>query len=237
MRERTLSQSVNEALAEEMERDARVFLIGEDIGLHGGAFGVTKGLFHRFGPGRVRSTPISEAAIAGAAVGAALVGARPVAELMYVDFITIAMDQIVNQGAKVKYMFGGKARVPLTVRTLTEIGFVREAEGFRRFMERSCAGSAAELHILFGVGGERRLREFEIRDMEGYRRAAPARVGNAAETQVQLDVYGELLDLAWNSHQRGHSPDDGYWGFLVELVNAAAKLWRNQDRGIWEMRS
>lgn len=116
MRERTLSQAVNEALAEEMDRDARVFLIGEDIGLHGGAFGVTKGLFQRFGPGRVRSTPISEAAIAGAAVGAALVGARPVAELMYVDFITIAMDQIVNQGAKVKYMFGGKARVPMVLR-------------------------------------------------------------------------------------------------------------------------
>ncbi len=116
MKELTLSQAINEALAEEMERDPRVFLIGEDIGLHGGAFAVTKGLFQRFGPKRVRGTPISEAAIAGAAVGAALVGARPVAELMYVDFSTIAMDQIVNHGAKVKYMFGGKARVPMVLR-------------------------------------------------------------------------------------------------------------------------
>ncbi|PWB66989.1 MAG: alpha-ketoacid dehydrogenase subunit beta [Deltaproteobacteria bacterium] len=116
MRDLTLSQAINEALAEELERDPRVFLIGEDIGLHGGAFGVTKGLFSRFGPDRVRNTPISEAAIAGAAVGSALVGARPVAELMYIDFITIAMDQIVNQGAKVKYMFGGKARVPMVLR-------------------------------------------------------------------------------------------------------------------------
>lgn len=116
MKELTLSQAINEALAEELERDPRVFLIGEDIGLHGGAFGVTKGLFQRFGPERVRQTPISEAAIAGAAVGSALVGARPVAELMYVDFSTIAMDQIVNQGAKVRYMFGGKARVPMVLR-------------------------------------------------------------------------------------------------------------------------
>ncbi len=116
MKELTLSQAVNEALVEEMERDPRVFLIGEDIGLHGGAFAVTKGIFQRFGPERVRNTPISEAAIAGAAVGAALVGARPVAELMYTDFITIAMDQVVNQGAKVKYMFGGKARVPMVLR-------------------------------------------------------------------------------------------------------------------------
>jgi GH15 family glucan-1,4-alpha-glucosidase len=123
-----------------------------------------------------------------------------------------------------------------TVRTLTELGYVREADGFRRFMERSCAGSAEDLQILFGVGGERRLREFEIAHMEGYRGASPVRVGNAAETQVQLDVYGELLDLAWNWHKRGHSPDGDYWEFLVELVNAAAKQWQNPDQGIWEMR-
>ena len=116
MRELTTLQAINEALAEELERDPRVFLLGEDIGLHGGAFTATKGLLQRFGPKRIRNTPISEAVIAGAAVGAALVGARPVAELMYVDFLTLAMDQIVNQGAKVKYMFGGKARVPVVVR-------------------------------------------------------------------------------------------------------------------------
>jgi acetoin:2,6-dichlorophenolindophenol oxidoreductase subunit beta len=116
MRELTTLQAINEALAEELERDPRVFLLGEDIGLHGGAFTATKGLLQRFGPKRIRNTPISEAVIVGAAVGAALVGARPVAELMYIDFLTLAMDQIVNQGAKVKYMFGGKARVPVVVR-------------------------------------------------------------------------------------------------------------------------
>lgn len=123
-----------------------------------------------------------------------------------------------------------------TVRTLAELGFRREADGFRRFMERSCAGSAEELQILFGVGGERRLHEYEIAELAGFRGIAPVRVGNGAEAQVQLDVFGELLDMAWNWHQRGQSPDDDYWEFLVELVDKAARIWRNPDRGIWEMR-
>jgi len=123
-----------------------------------------------------------------------------------------------------------------TVRALSELGYLREADGFRRFIERSCAGSAEELQILFGVGGERRLHEYEIEELEGYRQARPVRIGNAAETQLQLDVYGELLDLAWRWHERGHSPDDDYWEFLVELVDAACRQWRNPDRGIWEMR-
>ena len=111
------SQALRDALREEMQRDADVFLIGEDIGVHGGAFGVSRGLLDEFGPQRVVTTPISEAAIVGAAVGAAVVGCRPVAEIMYMDFITIAMDQIVNQAAKMRYMFGGKARLPLVIRT------------------------------------------------------------------------------------------------------------------------
>ena len=111
------SQALRDALREEMQRDPDVFLIGEDIGVHGGAFGVSRGLLDEFGPQRVVTTPISEAAIVGAAVGAAVVGCRPVAEIMYMDFITIAMDQIVNQAAKMRYMFGGKARLPLVIRT------------------------------------------------------------------------------------------------------------------------
>jgi pyruvate dehydrogenase E1 component beta subunit len=99
-----------------MLRDENVFIIGEDVGLYGGAFGVTKGLFQEFGEDRVKDTPISEAAIAGAAVGAALCGMRPVAEIMFFDFFTIAMDQLVNQGAKNRYMFGGKAKVPMVIR-------------------------------------------------------------------------------------------------------------------------
>lgn len=100
-----------------MARDARVFLLGEDIAEFGGSYKATEGLLAEFGRDRVRNTPISEAAIVGAALGAALMGMRPVAEIMYFDFIGLAMDQIVNQAAKVKYMFGGKARVPLVIRT------------------------------------------------------------------------------------------------------------------------
>jgi len=117
MREITYAQALNEALREEMQRDSRVFLIGEDIAEHGGAFGVTRGLLSEFGPRRVRKTPISESAIAGAAAGAAITGTRPVAEIMFIDFTTLAMDQIVNQAAKMRYMFGGKARVPMVLRT------------------------------------------------------------------------------------------------------------------------
>lgn len=134
------------------------------------------------------------------------------------------------------YRFSWVRDSSFTVRTLVELGYGGEADGFRRFIERSCAGSAEELQILFGVGGERRLHEYEIENLEGYHGAAPVRVGNAAEKQVQLDVYGELLDLAWNWHELGQSPDDDYWEFLLELVEAAARRWRQPDQGIWEIR-
>ena len=116
----TYAQALNEALAEEMERDATVFCIGEDIatwGGGGGVYGVTRDLVNRFGPERVRDTPVSEEGIVGLAGGAALVGRRPVAEIMYSDFLTLAMDPIVNQAAKARYMFGGQASVPMVVRT------------------------------------------------------------------------------------------------------------------------
>ncbi len=113
----TYRQAVAEAMAEEMARDERVFLMGEDVGKHGGAFAASKGLFDEFGPGRVKDTPISESIIVGAGVGAALTGMRPIVEIMYIDFIGMALDSVVNQAAKVKYMFGGHARVPLTIRT------------------------------------------------------------------------------------------------------------------------
>ena len=113
----TYREAVAEAIAEEMRRDDTIFVMGEDVGKHGGAFAATKGLFDEFGPERIRDTPISESVIAGAGVGAALTGMRPVVEIMYMDFMCMAMDSIVNQAAKVKYMFGGHARVPLTIRT------------------------------------------------------------------------------------------------------------------------
>jgi len=113
----TYREAIREALREEMDRDPRVFVMGEDVGLYGGAYGATRGLFETFGEERVRDTPISEAAIGGGAVGAAMCGMRPVAEIMYIDFTPLAMDQIANQGAKNRYMFGGKTTVPMVVRT------------------------------------------------------------------------------------------------------------------------
>ena len=116
-RELTYAQAINEALTEEMEQDTSVFVMGEDVGVYGGVFTTTRGLLERFGPERVRDTPISEAAIAGAAVGAAMLGMRPVAEIMYEDFTMIAMDQIVNNAAKIRYMFDGQYKVPMVLRT------------------------------------------------------------------------------------------------------------------------
>ncbi|MBI3710403.1 MAG: alpha-ketoacid dehydrogenase subunit beta [Proteobacteria bacterium] len=115
-REITYAEAVREALSQAMEADERVFLLGEDIGVYGGAFGVTGDLYHRFGPERVIDTPISELGIAGTAVGAAITGMRPVLEFQFSDFIMLAMEQIVNQAAKIRFMFGGKATVPMVVR-------------------------------------------------------------------------------------------------------------------------
>jgi pyruvate/2-oxoglutarate/acetoin dehydrogenase E1 component len=118
MREITYRVAINEALSEELERDPTVFLLGEDIqDPWMGTYNVTEGLSTKFGRERVRNTPISENAIVGAALGAAITGMRPIAELMYVDFATLAMDQIVNQAAKIRYMSGGQVKVPLVVRT------------------------------------------------------------------------------------------------------------------------
>jgi pyruvate/2-oxoglutarate/acetoin dehydrogenase E1 component/TPP-dependent pyruvate/acetoin dehydrogenase alpha subunit len=116
-REITYAQALVEAAREEMQRDPKVFIMGEDVGLYGGAYGATRDLYKEFGEWRVIDTPISEATIGGAAVGAAMAGMRPIAEIMYVDFTPLAMDQIANQGAKNRYMFGGKTSVPMVIRT------------------------------------------------------------------------------------------------------------------------
>ena len=116
MARKTYLQALNDAMRQEMERDPNVFILGEDVGKFGGCFGVTQGLYDQFGERRVRDTPISESAIMGAAAGAAAAGLRPIAELMFVDFIGVAMDQLFNQAAKMRFMFGGKAKVPMVLR-------------------------------------------------------------------------------------------------------------------------
>jgi acetoin:2,6-dichlorophenolindophenol oxidoreductase subunit beta len=116
VRELSFAQALNEALAQAMEADERVFIMGEDIGVYGGAFGVTGDLVHRFGEDRVRDTPIAELGGAGVAVGAAVAGARPVYEFQFSDFSLLASEQIINQAAKMRYMLGGKASVPVVFR-------------------------------------------------------------------------------------------------------------------------
>lgn len=117
MREITYLEAIREAMTQEMERDETVFLIGEDIGEYGGAFQVTHGMLEQFGHERILDTPITELGLTGAATGAALIGMRPIAEIMFMDFTTLASEQLVNQAAKLRFMFGGKASVPMVLRT------------------------------------------------------------------------------------------------------------------------
>jgi pyruvate dehydrogenase E1 component beta subunit len=117
MREQTYAEAIRDAMSEEMRRDQDVIFFGEDVGVYGGAFGVSLGMIDEFGPDRVMDTPISEAAIIGTAAGAAVTGMRPIAEIQFSDFIAIGMDQLANQAAKIRYMFGGRAQVPMVVRS------------------------------------------------------------------------------------------------------------------------
>ncbi len=122
MRKITYAKAINETFREILKRDPKVFLMGEDLGKYGNIFRITEGLLEEFGPERIIETPISEAAFTGAGIGAALTGMRPVVEIMLCDFITLAMDQIINNAAKMHYMFGGKANIPLVIRTVIGAG-------------------------------------------------------------------------------------------------------------------
>lgn len=124
----TFAEAIRDALQIEMERDPKVYLAGEDIGVFGGCFGVTQGLFEKFGQKRVHDTPITESAIVGTAAGAAVAGLRPVVEIMFVDFIGVALDQLYNQAAKMRYMFGGKAKVPMVMRAACGAGMSAAAQ-------------------------------------------------------------------------------------------------------------
>lgn len=116
------ADAINEGLREEMQRDSSIIILGEEVGVYGGTYKVTQGLYKEFGPKRVRDTPISEAAIAGTAIGAALMGLRPVAEIMFFDFVPIALDQIATHAAKLRFMSGGQANVPVVFRTQYSLG-------------------------------------------------------------------------------------------------------------------
>jgi GH15 family glucan-1,4-alpha-glucosidase len=124
-----------------------------------------------------------------------------------------------------------------TVHSLADLGCEAEADSFRRFLQRSAAGDADQLQVLYGVDGRRRLTEIELDFLEGYSRTRPVRIGNHAACQFQADVYGLMLELAWRWAERGNSPDANYWKFLSTLVETAIRRWPEPDRGIWEIRS
>ncbi|HEC22612.1 MAG TPA: hypothetical protein ENI95_06825, partial [Chloroflexi bacterium] len=116
---KTFREAISEALWEEMERDENIFILGEEVGVWGGTYAVTRGFYDHFGEKRVRDTPIAEMVIVGAAVGAAMNGLRPIAEIMTINFAFLALDAIVNHAAKARYMFGGQFSVPMVIRTTT----------------------------------------------------------------------------------------------------------------------
>ncbi len=139
----TMREAISQALWEEMERDPAVFILGEEVGVWGGSYAVTKGFYDHFGGERVRDTPIAEAGIIGAAIGAALVGQRPVAELMTINFAFSAMDHIVNEAAKFHYMFAGQFKLPLVIRTV--------GGGGRQLGRDTFANSRCDLRSLPGT--------------------------------------------------------------------------------------
>ena len=149
---------------------------------------------------------------------------------------TTSLPEVIGGQRNWDYRYSWIRDSAFTVRSLAQVGHIKEADGFRRFVERTAAGSAEDLQVVFGVGGERRLMEMEIQEMEGYARSSPVRIGNRAQSQIQLDVYGEILELAWTWFKQGHEPDDDYWDFLVDVLNVTAEKWCLPDSGIWEMR-
>jgi GH15 family glucan-1,4-alpha-glucosidase len=120
--------------------------------------------------------------------------------------------------------------------SLLALGFEGEARGFRLFIERTTAGNADDLQVVYGVGGEHRLTETVLDHLEGYRGSRPVRVGNGAYRQRQLDLYGELVDVAWRSSRHGHAPDGEYWDLLVRVLEVLSSAWRRPDCGLWEVR-
>jgi GH15 family glucan-1,4-alpha-glucosidase len=123
-----------------------------------------------------------------------------------------------------------------TVRALHELGCTAEADRFHQFIQGSAAGDADQMQIMYGVDGKRRLTEIELPSLEGYRGSHPVRIGNRAANQSQLDVYGELLEMAWEWHTSGHVTEPDYWAFLVDVVELVCSKWQEADHGIWEVR-
>ena len=147
---------------------------------------------------------------------------------------TMALPEAVGGPRNWDYRYAWVRDSSFSSRAFAELGCVNEADAFRAFIMRSAAGHAEDLQVLYGIGGERRLRGDVVEGLEGYRKSSPVRVGNDAAAQTQLDAYGELVNLTWRWHRRGHSPSDDDWRFLVSLIDLAAERCTEPDCGIWE---
>lgn len=147
---------------------------------------------------------------------------------------TTSLPEAIGKERNWDYRYAWVRDSSFSSRAFAELGAEAEADAFRAFIMRSAAGHAGDLQVCYGVGGERRLRGSELGGLEGYRGSSPVRVGNDASGQRQLDAYGEIVNLIWRWHERGHSPDDDQWRFLVSLIDHAAGQWSEPDSGIWE---
>jgi GH15 family glucan-1,4-alpha-glucosidase len=161
---------------------------------------------------------------------------RPTGALVAAATTSLPESLVKDSGRTWDYRYAWIRDAVLATRCLTQLGHDDEAAGFRRFIERSAAGSADDLLVCYGVGGERRIGEQVLDGLAGFTGIGPVRIGNDAAAQLQLDAYGHLLEQSWRWCQLGHSPDDDYWRFLLDLADAAAERWREPDRGIWEWR-
>lgn len=150
---------------------------------------------------------------------------------------TTSLPEAVGEGRNWDYRFSWVRDSVFMVRALYETGYEQEAKRFLQFIQRSSAGSAEQLQIMYAVDGKRRLTEIELGWLEGYRGSRPVRIGNHAATQIQLDVYGAILEIAWEWHANHHPIDRQYWSFLTDAVNAVCARWQEPDHGIWEFRS
>jgi GH15 family glucan-1,4-alpha-glucosidase len=147
---------------------------------------------------------------------------------------TMALPEVVGGKRNWDYRYAWIRDSSFSSRAFAELGAVDEADAFRAFIMRSAAGHAGDLQICYGVGGERRLSASPLDSLEGYKGSTPVSVGNDASGQTQFDTYGELINLSWRWHQRGHSPSDDDWRFLASLIDHAAEKWSEPDSGLWE---
>jgi GH15 family glucan-1,4-alpha-glucosidase len=147
---------------------------------------------------------------------------------------TTSLPEVVGGRRNWDYRYAWVRDSSFSSRAFAEVGSNEEADSFRRFIMRSAAGHAEELQVVYGVAGERRLQDATLDGLEGYRRSAPVTIGNQAGAQLQLDAYGEIVNLSYRWHRRGHSPSDDEWRFLVSVIDQAARRWSDPDNGIWE---